>query len=158
MSQIKNLTLVFAFFISINLFGQNKRFVEEVAMYHLDSLTKTDPAYKLVLYYSKGALVSSKTSIKDTIDETYIKKNVQMKSVFNEVTLVEKDKLTSFPFTEHKMKNKNYTPLNIYHYMKIKDNYFVFFDIQGNYGGTNILLVMDLKGDLVRYKLMTYKN
>ncbi len=158
MSLFKNLTIVLGFFISLTSFGQNKRFVEEVAMYHLDSLTKSDPAFKLVLYYSKGTLVSSKTSIKDTIDEAYIKKNVQMKSVFKDLTIVEKDKLTSFPFTEHKMKNKNYTPLNIYHYMKIKDNYFVFFDIQGNYGGTNILLVMDLKGDLVRYKLMTYKN
>ena len=157
MSLFKNLTLALIF-ISLTSFGQNKRFVEEVAMYHLDSLTKSDPAYKLVLYFSKGALVSSKTSIKDTIDETYIKKNVVLKSKFNDFTMVEKDKLTSFPFTEHKMKNKNYTPLNIYHYMKIKDNYFVFFDIQGLYGGTNVLLVMDLKGDLVRYKLMTYKN
>ena len=42
--------------------------------------------------------------------------------------------------------------------MKLKDNYFVFFDVQGNYGGNNILLVMDLNGDLVRYKVMSYKN
>ena len=157
MSLFKNLSLALIF-LSLISFAQSKRFVEEVAMYHLDSLTKSDPAYKLVLYYSKGALLSSKTSIKDTIDETYIKKNVQLESKFKDFTMVEKNKLTSFPFTEHKMKNKNYTPLNIYHYMKIKENYFVFFDVQGNYGGTNVLLVMDLKGNLVRYKLMTYKN
>src|SRR5437660_9475974 len=104
MSLFKTLTLTLIF-LSLTSIGQNKRFVEEVAMYHLDSLTKIDPAYKLVLYYSKGTLVSSKTSVKDTIDETYIKKNVQLSSGFKDLTMVEKDKLASFPFTEHKMKN-----------------------------------------------------
>ncbi len=158
MSISQKLALILTAFFSLNSIAQNKRFVEEIAMHHLDSLTKSDSNFKLVLYYSKGALVSSKTSIKDTIDETYIKKNVHLKTAFKDLTLVEKDKLTSFPFTEHKQKNKNYTPLNIYHYMKLKDNYFVFFDVQGNYGGNNILLVMDLNGDLVRYKVMSYKN
>ena len=123
MSAFKNLTLTLFLLINLNFIAQNKRFVEEVAMYHLDSLTKSDHNFKLVLYYSKGALVSSKTSIKDTIDETYIKKNVQLKSAFKDLTLVEKDKLTSFPFTEHKQKNKNYTPLNIYHFMKLKGQF-----------------------------------
>lgn len=157
MSAFKNIILVLITVLSLNSIAQNKRFVEEVAMYHLDSLTRSNPDFKLVLYYTKGFMVAAKTSIKDTVD-FQIKRNVNMASVFKDLTILEKEKLINFPFTEAKLKNKNYTTLNIYHYLKIGDNYFVFFDIQRQFDGHNILLVMNSKGDLIRYKLQAYKN
>ncbi len=157
MSLTKKLFFAVTIFFSLNTFSQNKRFVEEVAMYHLDSLTRSNADFKLVLYYTKGFLVAAKTGIKDTVD-FQIKRNVNMTSIFKDLNIVEKEKLINFPFTEAKLKNKNYTTLNIYHYLKIGDNYFVFFDIQRQFDGHNILLVMNSKGDLIRYKLQAYKN
>ena len=153
----RKLVLAFVLVISLNSFSQNKRFVEEVAMYHLDSLSRSNPDFKDVNYYTKGFLVAAKTGIKDTVDFK-IKRNVQMASVFKDLTIVEKEKLVNFPFTEAKLKNKNYTTLNIYHFMKVGENYFVFFDIQRQFDGHNILLVMNAKGELIRYKLLFYKN
>lgn len=162
MSTIKKLFFALIILSSLNSFAQkevqNKRFVEEVAMYHLDSLTRSNPDFKLVLYYTKGFMVAAKTSIKDTAAEYKIKRNTNMASVFKDLVIVEKEKLVNFPFTEAKLKNKNYTTLNIYHYLKIGDNYFVFFDVQRQFDGHNILLVMNSKGDLIRYKLEAYKN
>lgn len=154
---LKKLFGAFLVFISLNSLSQNKRFVEEVAMYHLDSLSRSNPDFKDVNYYTKGFLVAAKTSIKDTVDFK-IKRNVQMASVFKDLVIVEKEKLVNFPFTEAKLKNKNYTTLNIYHFLKIGENYFVFFDIQRQFDGHNILLVMNSKGELIRYKLLFYKN
>src|SRR5687767_235532 len=116
-------------FFSLNTSAQNKRFVEEVALYHLDSLTRSNADFKQVLYYTKGFMVAAKTSIKDTAAEFNIKRNTNMASVHKDLAIVEKEKLINFPFTEAKLKNKNYTTLNIYHYLKVGDNYFVFFDI-----------------------------
>lgn len=158
MSALKNITFTLVLFLSLNTIAQNKRFVEEVAMYHLDSLTRSNADFKLVLYYTKGFMVAAKTGIKDTAADYKIKRNTNMASVFKDLTIVEKEKLINFPFTEAKQKNKNYTTLNIYHYLKIGDNYFVFFDIQRQFDGHNILLVMNSKGDLIRYKLEAYKN
>jgi len=158
MSSLKNIAITLVIFLSLNSIAQNKRFVEEVAMYHLDSLTRSNADFKLVLYYTKGFMVAAKTSIKDTAADFKIKRNTNMASVFKDLTIVEKEKLINFPFTEAKLKNKNYTTLNIYHYLKIGDNYFVFFDIQRQFDGHNILLVMNSKGDLIRYKLEAYKN
>lgn len=162
MSILKKIAFSAILFLSLNTSAQkevqNKRFVEEVAMYHLDSLTRSNADFKLVLYYTKGFMVAAKTSIKDTAAEYKIKRNTNMASVFKDLTIVEKEKLINFPFTEAKQKNKNYTTLNIYHYLKIGDNYFVFFDIQRQFDGHNILLVMNSKGDLIRYKLEAYKN
>jgi hypothetical protein len=157
MSAFKKTTLILFAFFSLNTIAQNKRFVEEVAMYHLDSLTRSNPDFKLVLYYTKGFMVAAKTSPKDTVDFK-INRAVNMASVFKDLTLVEKEKLTNFPFQEAKLKNKNYTTLNIYHYMKVGDLYYCFFDIQRQFDGHNILLVMNSKGDLIRYKLLAYKN
>jgi hypothetical protein len=158
MSALKNIAFTLVLFLSLNTIAQNKRFVEEVAMYHLDSLTRSNADFKLVLYYTKGFMVAAKTGIKDTAADYKIKRNTNMASVFKDLTIVEKEKLINFPFTEAKQKNKNYTTLNIYHYLKIGDNYFVFFDIQRQFDGHNILLVMNSKGDLIRYKLEAYKN
>lgn len=158
MSLLKYAALTLFLFLSLGSTAQNKRFVEEVALYHLDSLNRTSPDFKLVQYYTKGFLIASTTSIKDTVEDHSVKKNLQMKSVFKDLAIVEKAKLSSFPFSEHPKKNKNYTPLNIYHYMKLNNQYFVFFDIQGTFSGTNLLLVMDLNGNLLRYKITTYKN
>ncbi|MBK7669041.1 MAG: hypothetical protein IPJ32_17885 [Sphingobacteriaceae bacterium] len=158
MSALKNITFTLVLFLSLNTIAQNKRFVEEVAMYHLDSLTRSNADFKLVQYYTKGFMVAAKTGIKDTAADYKIKRNTNMASVFKDLTIVEKEKLINFPFTEAKQKNKNYTTLNIYHYLKIGDNYFVFFDIQRQFDGHNILLVMNSKGDLIRYKLEAYKN
>lgn len=157
MSSIKNFIFGAFLFLSLTINAQNKRFVEEVAMYHLDSLSRSNADFKDVNYYTKGFLVAAKTGIKDTVDFK-IKRNVQMASVFKDLIIVEKEKLVNFPFTEAKLKNKNYTTLNIYHFMKIGENYFVFFDIQRQFDGHNILLVMNSKGDLLRYKLQFYKN
>lgn len=158
MSALKNIALTLVIFLSLNTIAQNKRFVEEVALYHLDSLTRSNADFKLVLYYTKGFLVAAKTGIKDTAADYKIKRNTNMASVHKDLVIVEKEKLVNFPFTEAKQKNKNYTTLNIYHYLKIGDNYFVFFDIQRQFDGHNILLVMNSKGDLIRYKLEAYKN
>jgi hypothetical protein len=158
MSITKKLFSAVIICLSLNSISQNKRFVEEVAMYHLDSLTRSNPDFKSVLYYTKGFMVAAKTSIKDTVAEFKIKRNTNMASVFKDLTIVEKEKLINFPFKEAKLKNKNYTTLNIYHYLKVGDNYFVFFDIQRTFDGHNILLVMNSKGDLIRYKLHAYKN
>jgi hypothetical protein len=141
----------------MNGISQNKHFVEEVAMYHLDSLSRSNADFKQVLYYTKGFLVAAKTSPNDTVDFK-INRAVNMASVFKDLTMVEKEKLTNFPFTEAKLKNKNYTTLNIYHAMKVGDNYYCFFDIQRQFDGHNILLVMNSKGELIRYKLQFYKN
>jgi len=158
MSLTKNLFFAVILFLSLNTIAQNKRFVEEVALYHLDSLTRSNADFKQVLYYTKGFMVAAKTGLKDTAGEFNIKRNTNMASVHKDLTIVEKEKLINFPFTEAKLKNKNYTTLNIYHYLKVGDNYFVFFDIQRQFDGHNILLVMNSKGDLIRYKLLTYKN
>jgi hypothetical protein len=158
MSIIKKITFALILLFSLRTHAQNKRFVEEVAMYHLDSLTRSNADFKLVLYYTKGFMVAAKTGIKDTAADYKIKRNTNMASAFKDLTIVEKEKLINFPFTEAKLKNKNYTTLNIYHYLKIGDNYFVFFDIQRQFDGHNILLVMNSKGDLIRYKLEAYKN
>jgi hypothetical protein len=157
MLYFKRAAILLITFVSLNTTAQNKHFVEEVAMYHLDSLSRSNPDFKLVLYYTKGFMVAAKTGVKDTVDFK-INRAVNMASVFKDLTLVEKEKLTNFPFTEAKLKNKNYTTLNIYHYLKIGDNYYVFFDIQRQFDGHNILLVMNSKGDLIRYKLLAYKN
>lgn len=154
---IKRIFFAGILFLSLNTIAQNKHFVEEVAMYHLDSLSRSNADFKQVLYYTKGFMVAAKTSAKDTVD-FQIKRNTNMASAFKDLSMVEKEKLVNFPFTEAKLKNKNYTTLNIYHYMKIGDNYFVFFDIQRQFDGHNILLVMNSKGDLIRYKLHAYKN
>ncbi|MBP7809138.1 MAG: hypothetical protein KA163_07590 [Bacteroidia bacterium] len=158
MSALKNITLTLVIFLSLNTIAQNKRFVEEVALYHLDSLTRSNADFKLVQYYTKGFLVAAKTGIKDTAADFKIKRNTNMASIHKDLVIIEKEKLINFPFTEAKQKNKNYTTLNIYHYLKIGDNYFVFFDIQRQFDGHNILLVMNSKGDLIRYKLEAYKN
>ncbi len=157
MSILKRLSLIIIICLSLNTVAQNKRFVEEVALYHLDSLTRSNPDFKLVLYYTKGFMVAAKTGIKDTVDFK-INRAVNMSSVFKDLTIVEKEKLVNFPFTEAKLKNKNYTTLNIYHYLKVGDLYYVFFDIQRQFDGHNILLVMNSKGDLIRYKLQFVKN
>lgn len=157
MLYFKRTAILLISLVTVNLTAQNKHFVEEVAMYHLDSLSRSNPDFKQVLYYTKGFLVAAKTSPKDTIDFK-INRAVNMASVFKDLTLVEKEKLSNFPFTEAKLKNKNYTTLNIYHYMKAGDNYYCFFDIQRQFDGHNILLVMNSKGDLIRYKLQAYKN
>ena len=157
MALIKRILFILITTISLSTFAQNKRFVEEVAMYHLDSLTRSNADFKLVLYYTKGFLVAAKTGVKDTVDFK-INRAVNMSSVFKDLTLVEKEKLVNFPFTEAKLKNKNYTTLNIYHYLKVGEIYYVFFDVQRQFDGHNILLVMNLKGDLIRYKLQAIKN
>lgn len=157
MSTSIRLSFFFSLFLTLTISAQNKRFVEEVAMYHLDSLSRSNADFKDVTYYTKGFLVAAKTGIKDTVDFK-IKRTVQMASVFKDLTLVEKEKLTNFPFTEAKLKNKNYTTLNIYHYLKVNDLYFCFFDVQRQFNGHNILLVMNSKGELIRYKLQFYKN
>lgn len=157
MLSTKKIILPFIVFLSLNTLAQNKRFVEEIAMHHLDSLSRSNADFKDVTYYTKGFLVAAKTGIKDTVDFK-IKRNVQMASVFKDLTVVEKEKLVNFPFTEAKLKNKNYTTLNIYHYLKINDLYFCFFDVQRQFDGHNILLVMNSKGELIRYKLLAYKN
>ena len=153
----KCISIAFVLLSSLNSLAQNKHFVEEVAMYHLDSLTRSNADFKLVQYYTKGFMVAAKTGIKDTVDFK-INRAVNMPSVFKDLTLVEKEKLTNFPFTEAKLKNKNYTTLNIYHYMKVNDLYYCFFDVQRQFDGHNILLIMNLKGELIRYKLLAYKN
>lgn len=157
MSVVKKLVFIFIISLSLSSIAQNKHFVEEVAMYHLDSLTRSNPDFKLVLYYTKGFMVAAKTGVKDTVDFK-INRPVNMTSVFKDLTMVEKEKLTNFPFQEAKLKNKNYTTLNIYHFLKANDLYYVFFDVQRQFDGHNILMVMNSKGDLVRYKLKAYKN
>lgn len=157
MLYFKRAAILFISFLSFNAISQNKRFVEEVAMYHLDSLTRSNADFKLVQYYTKGFMVAAKTGIKDTVDFK-INRAVNMASVFKDLTMVEKEKLTNFPFQEAKLKNKNYTTLNIYHYLKINDLYYCFFDVQRQFDGHNILLIMNSKGDLIRYKLLAYKN
>jgi hypothetical protein len=157
MLHLKHISILFISFLSLNVLSQNKHFVEEVAMYHLDSLSRSNADFKQVLYYTKGFMVAAKTGVKDTVDFK-ISRAANMASVFKDLTLVEKEKLTNFPFTEAKLKNKNYTTLNIYHYLKINDMYYCFFDIQRQFDGHNILLVMNSKGELVRYKLLAYKN
>jgi hypothetical protein len=142
-------------------FSQNKRFVEEVALYHLDSLIKTEPAFKAVQYYTTGYLLKSKTGVKDTVESFTAKNSVKtmsLQTVFKDVVMLENDKLNNFQVDKRAIKNKNYDALNIYHFLKANNLYYVFFDIQGTYGGTNILIVMDLKGNMVRYKLSSYKN
>ena len=157
MKYFKHTAFLLISLLSLNSTAQNKHFVEEVAMYHLDSLTRSNADFKLVQYYTKGFMVAAKTGIKDTVDFK-INRAVNMPSVFKDLTLVEKEKLTNFPFTEAKLKNKNYTTLNIYHYMKVNDLYYCFFDVQRQFDGHNILLIMNLKGELIRYKLLAYKN
>ena len=157
MKYFKHTAFLLISLLSLNSTAQNKHFVEEVAMYHLDSLTRSNADFKLVQYYTKGFMVAAKTGIKDTVDFK-INRAVNMPSVFKDLTLVEKEKLTNFPFTEAKLKNKNYTTLNIYHYMKVNDLYYCFFDVQRQFDGHNILLIMNLKGELIRYKVLAYKN
>lgn len=141
-------------------FGQNKRYVEEVALYHLDSLTKIDTtAFKKFKYFTDGSLSINKTWV-DTflysngmLYSQYIKSPGQyIKSSFKNLKIAKKKSLKSFVVPRQMQGEKSAHKLEIYHFLKAKDRYYVEFTIwTSDSSGHTAIIIINNKGDLIGY-------
>jgi hypothetical protein len=140
---------------SCHSFGQTKKYVEEIALYHLDSLTKVDPAFKNFKYYTEGSVEKYKTHIDDTIIN--LKQTFKIKSPFKNLIVLADTAIKSFPVPRRLMKNRSNTDvLNILHFAKAGQEYFVQFNIEVKHGGKTALIIMDEQGNLTRRKIEYY--
>ncbi len=135
--------------------GQNKRYVEEIALYHLDSLTKVDPLFKNFKYFTNGYLSSFRTDA-DTNHFMRVTPNILIKTPFKNLQIVEDFKLTSFAVPRRIRKNGSSTTLIIYGYTKLNDKYLVGFRIEEGESGKEALIIMNSNGDLIGRRYSTY--
>ena len=136
-------------------FGQNKRYVEEIALYHLDSLTKKGLSFK---YFTNGYLSKYKSSIDTT--PRIIPVNIRLsviKSTFKNLQIIEDTNLICFSVPKRIRRNGSSTTLHIRHFNKTKDKYFVSFGINtDDYSGETVLIIMNLSGDLIDFKYSSW--
>lgn len=152
----KTLLLIITLFFFLTTSAQTKKRVEELALYHLDSLTKVDPAFKDFKYFTNGFIEKQKTVSEDTMSVMKVKPDLHLKSAFNNLTIVEDTTSKSLSLPRRLRKNGGYQPLTIFRFLKIGHEYFVFFKIEYEYGGQNALIVMDEKGTLLRRGIGNY--
>lgn len=138
---------------SVLLRAQNKKPVEEVAFYHLDSLTKTDPEIKQLKYFANGIVSRKQTTPDDTA--IMICKEAHLKSAFNNLEVTQNPNLTSFDIPKKYRHNRSAEGLEIYRAARFNGYYYIYFEIPLDYGMSAIVLVLDDNGDLVKYKYMT---
>ena len=156
------------FFISIllplSVVAQNKCYIEEIALYHLDSLTKIDAALKDFEYFTNGYLSEMESEmISDTTYFNISEKNraaFYIKVPFKNLQIVEDDSLTNFAVPKKLRGNVSSPTLEIKHFDKSNNKYYVVFTvrIKGNtdYDEKDVLIVMNLNGDLIERRYITW--
>ena len=145
------------FIISIQFtYGQTKKTVEEIALYHLDSMTQTGQPLAKFKYFTNGYLEN------DTLDFNaifYLKKfkytsdTILRKNPFENCVIQDKKVYNKISIPNSLRHNKSDFTLNIYHYKKDFDKYYVLFEQETNtdLGGYQVILVINSKGDLINY-------
>ena len=150
----KVMTMIFIVVLSATT-AQNKHYVEEIALYHLDSLTKIDPVFKSFTYYTNGYLANNNSG-EDTTHFMSIIPNFVIKSAFKKLEIKENPNLVSFFVPKRIRKNGSSTLLNIFHYTKLNNCYIVRFSIKLGEGGKEALIIMNSDGDLIARKYSTF--
>jgi hypothetical protein len=140
-----------------NSFGQTKKYVEEIALYHLDSLVKIDPVFKDFKYFTNGYVEKFKTSADDTSSAVMkVRPNLFIKTPFKDLTIVEDTTIKSFYIPRRLRKKGGQDALDIFRFIRIGQEYFVLFRIEHKDGGQTALIIMDIKGNLLRRGLGYY--
>jgi hypothetical protein len=150
------LTILTSILFCLPILGQTKKYVEEIALYHLDSLTKVDPAFKNFHYFTNGYVEKQKTSTEDSTFIMKVKPDKFIETPFKNLTIVEDTTIKSFSVPKRLRKNKGSEVLNIYRFLKIGQEYFVFFKIELKDGGQTALIIIDLSGNLKRRGIGSY--
>ncbi|PBQ31914.1 hypothetical protein CNR22_09070 [Sphingobacteriaceae bacterium] len=133
-------------------FGQEKRFVEEVALYHLDSLTKIDKQIKYFRYFTNGYVTKKKMTFADT--SQLVSNSTVLTSAFRNLSIIENSDLTSFSVPK-KIRGSTGDPgLVIYRFIKHNDQYYILFESSDDGSFGQVLVILNKKGELVRYKSM----
>lgn len=136
--------------------AQQKRYIEELAFYHLTNLQDLDPALKDVRYFTTGHLRGDTTGYLDTLllkpgDTLFVP------NPFPDAQVEEKKDLAQFEVPAYLRGRKNAYPLQIKHYLRASDRYYVHFScLLNEYEGVLMLVSLDLKGNLARYKIVPF--
>jgi hypothetical protein len=138
------------------LLGQVKLYPEQIALYHLDTLIKIDPAYAKVNYKTDGRLIDSQTDSMDAFLLTDKKSAYNLKLPFSDFKIVEDKSLVSFEVNS-KPKNKKESLIRISHHVKVENVYYVFLSLSvSRYTGYLIKLAINEQGILVNHAISTY--
>jgi hypothetical protein len=142
-----------ALILSLKTSGQNKRYVEEIALYHLDSLTKVDPVLKDFKYFTNGYLTNSRTSTDTTMwGLGSIKPNYNLRSSLKNLQIIEDTTISNFTVSRRIRKNGSSPTLKIFRFSKIEGKYLVEFIIALGEVGQTVLIIMNSYGDLIGRK------
>jgi len=150
LKNIRTYLILISLFTKINLFGQEKRFVEEIALYHLDSLIKFDKTLKFFKYFTNGWVNNEQTTTADT--SQIIEKTLILKSTFKNLSLIENKNLKAFSVPKKIRKNSKDPGLSIYRFIKNNDLYYILFESIDDGSLGQVLIIINKTGDLVRYK------
>ncbi len=156
MTLVRHIFLLLTIILTLKTTGQNKRYVEEVALYHLDSLTKINSQFKNFKYFTNGYLADLQSYV-DTTKYINVRQHYVIKSSFKNLEIIEDPKVIFFSVPRRIRKNGSSTDLDIFRYVKIKDKYYVRFGVKtDNYSGQAALIIMDSKGDLISWDYSTW--
>lgn len=137
--------------LTVNLHGQNKKSIEEVAFYHLDSIIKLEPQLKRIKYFANGFVSKDRSECPDSLTLALTSKKLYLRSAFKELTLVENEKLSSITIPKSKRGRQRDTGLKISHFTRNGNLYYVEFEIMNDGGIDSILIEMNELGDMTRY-------
>jgi hypothetical protein len=129
-------------------------FVEQLALFHLDSLTKVDLSLHDIKFRTNGVLKTTRRTM--PFDTSFVKNlepEVFIRAPFSNLIIVEDTTIKHFAVSKTMTGNKRNKPLDIHPFLKIGQEYFVLFTISDTKQGQAILLVMDLQGNLKRREI-----
>lgn len=150
LTDIQKYFILIPLLATINSIGQEKRFVEEIALYHLDSLTKIDKEIKYFRYFTNGYLTTKQTTFADT--SQLITKSLSLKSTFRNISILENKDLKNFFVPKKIRRDGKDTGLSIYRFIKNNDQFYILFEASDSGSFSVVLIILNKIGDLVRYK------
>lgn len=129
--------------------------VEEIALYHLDSLTKTRKDLQEVKYFVNGYVEPIKLLPYDTFCLGK-QEQIFLKPRASDITVREDTTLTYLLIPKGLRRNGGKHTLMIYRHVKINNKYYVCFNNNQGISGYFIILQMDDKGNLLNYCVNSY--
>ncbi len=147
------LLILFAFTSTLT-YGQikTKMFVEELALFYLDSLMRTDKEFYHFSYFTNGYIDNIPGSHADT--NIIFTDKALFKNPFENLSIIENQTIKCFSVPKRLRKKGGKYPLTINRYAKSKNAYFIEFDIRTKKNREQtVKLIIDLKGNLIRREI-----
>ena len=153
---MRYLFIIFFIISFKSAYCQCKKTIEEIALYHLHSMTQNGQPLVKFKYFTNGYLE------KDSLDFHPILYHKKFK--YSSDTILRRNPFENCIIQDKKNYNKISVPsslrhektnftLNIYHFKKETNKYYILFSQETNtdLGGNDVIVVINLNGDLINY-------